>query len=568
MTMHHRSRPAISAARGPRCDAGAVRFTGGDIAGLVLAGDMYGAPYDLLAAAMGVSTARVRSIMCRWRRAGVAETGVIGPGPAWCWLTAAGMRAAGFRLGVDVPRDGGLAALLAEARSPAPRFAVVMCEDIARSGRDTYNALRLEKELSAAGIPLLAADEPIDIAGTSATTLLVRRMKQSVAEWYRYEVKEKSAAGFREHTRDGYNVGTVPYRYAADKLPPPVPSKAAQGRTKTRLVPDPQTAPVVEQIYAWRITGGLGAPTIAARLNADPAAYPPPGKSGCWQDATVSKILANPKYTGYMVYGRTTSKNGKRGHRTSPDQWLWSPEPAHPPIITRATWDAAQAAPARHRTSRDTPGLASHPQARTVHALRGIITCSQCGRRMTGCTKTSRNGKSRLYYRCPHNPGNPPPRRRRTRPPHHPGPPGTPCSAPRRILRHPHLRARPHQIPRRHPPQRTRHHRPQPPERNKQTHQEAPSHRHRRRRLRPRNRATRHHQRPCARHHRAPDPHPRQVHRTRNRTRRHQHQARRTRRRQPGRTRPRTPRPPAQARRPARPGPRRLPARPLPHLAR
>jgi hypothetical protein len=69
-------------ARSPRCDAGAVRFTGRDIAGLVLAGDMYGAPYDLLAAALGVQAPRLRGIMCRWRQAGLADTGVIGPGPA------------------------------------------------------------------------------------------------------------------------------------------------------------------------------------------------------------------------------------------------------------------------------------------------------------------------------------------------------------------------------------------------------------------------------------------------------------------------------------------------------
>jgi hypothetical protein len=99
--------PARQAGQSPparrRCDAGIVRFTARDAAGLVLAGDMYGAPYDLLATAMGATTARVRSIMCRWRRAGLAETGVIGPGPAWCWLTAAGMRAAGLRFAVRQP---------------------------------------------------------------------------------------------------------------------------------------------------------------------------------------------------------------------------------------------------------------------------------------------------------------------------------------------------------------------------------------------------------------------------------------------------------------------------------
>ena len=38
-----------------------------------------------------------------------------------------------------IPRDGAMADLLAEAASPVPRFAAVICEDIERSGRDTFN---------------------------------------------------------------------------------------------------------------------------------------------------------------------------------------------------------------------------------------------------------------------------------------------------------------------------------------------------------------------------------------------------------------------------------------------
>ena len=49
---------------------------------------------------------------------------------------------------IGIPRDGGLADLLTEAASPVPRFAAVICEDIERSGRDTFNALKLEKQLS------------------------------------------------------------------------------------------------------------------------------------------------------------------------------------------------------------------------------------------------------------------------------------------------------------------------------------------------------------------------------------------------------------------------------------
>jgi len=50
-----------------------------------------------------------------------------------------------------LPRDGGMADLLAEAGSPVPKFAAVVCEDIERSGRDMFNALKLEKELSRQG---------------------------------------------------------------------------------------------------------------------------------------------------------------------------------------------------------------------------------------------------------------------------------------------------------------------------------------------------------------------------------------------------------------------------------
>ena len=79
-----------------RSDAGCIRLSGRDVAGLVLCGEHYAAQYDLLASALGVQSARLRGIVARWRNAGLAETGTLGPGPAWCWLTSAGMSACGL----------------------------------------------------------------------------------------------------------------------------------------------------------------------------------------------------------------------------------------------------------------------------------------------------------------------------------------------------------------------------------------------------------------------------------------------------------------------------------------
>ena len=86
-----------------------VRFTGRDIAGLLLAGDMYGTPYDLLGLALGARQDRVRAIVARWRLAGLAESGRIGPGPGWSWLTRAGMSAAGLGFPARRPPLGRLA---------------------------------------------------------------------------------------------------------------------------------------------------------------------------------------------------------------------------------------------------------------------------------------------------------------------------------------------------------------------------------------------------------------------------------------------------------------------------
>jgi len=92
-----------------RADAGAVRLSQRDIDGLLLAGEHYGAPFDLLADALRVTPQRLPAIMTRWRRAGYAATGRLGPGPGWCWLTRDGMTATGLGFPALRPSLGRLA---------------------------------------------------------------------------------------------------------------------------------------------------------------------------------------------------------------------------------------------------------------------------------------------------------------------------------------------------------------------------------------------------------------------------------------------------------------------------
>jgi hypothetical protein len=175
--------------------------------------------------------------------------------------------------------------------------------------------------------------------------------------------------------------------------------------TKSRLVPDPVRGPVVTQIFTWRVNSKLSVPAIVSRLNADLTAYPALDARG-WTKPTVVAVLANPKYTGYMVYGRTRkTSNSRKARPVPPDQWIWSPEPVHPPLVDRATWDEAQTTGAQRGNVRDPETPTRQPGRRYI--LRSRIRCRICQRRMCGIYRPVRNGTTHIYYLCPHDPANP-----------------------------------------------------------------------------------------------------------------------------------------------------------------
>ena len=71
-------------------------------------------------------------------------------------------------------------------------------------------------------------------------------------------------------------------------------------------------------------------PAIHARLTADPGTYPPADPETGWTLGGLYSILANPKYTGYQVFGRT-----RKGKPVPPGQWYWPDQRTHPAIVDR-----------------------------------------------------------------------------------------------------------------------------------------------------------------------------------------------------------------------------------------
>lgn len=109
-----------------------------------------------------------------------------------------------------------------------------------------------------------------------------------------------------------YLGGRPPYGYTLKDLGPhPNPAKAADGKRLRGLTPDPQTAPVVQRIFAIYLAG-YGIFAIAEALTRDdipcPSAYDRARnrhRDGlAWSKTAVRTILINPRYTGRQVWNK------------------------------------------------------------------------------------------------------------------------------------------------------------------------------------------------------------------------------------------------------------------------
>ena len=114
-------------------------------------------------------------------------------------------------------------------------------------------------------------------------------------------------------------------------------------------------------------------------------------------------LLANPKYTGYMVWNRRKRSRTERhvpGRVNTPSEWVWSPHPTHKPLVTKTIFDAATPISQLRQGSRGGAGPnTARPQAQRSYVLRSYLVCDLCGMRMFGKARV-RGGVETIYYAC------------------------------------------------------------------------------------------------------------------------------------------------------------------------
>jgi len=192
--------------------------------------------------------------------------------------------------------------------------------------------------------------------------------------------------------RKGEFIGAfAPYGYSKDP------------EDKNSFVIDEEAAQIVKDIFSWFVNEGYSKMGIVKRLNSmgvpNPTAYKKSKgmkfqtpvshvNDGLWSSCTISSILSNKTYIGYMVQGRFRIKSYKVHTQINvpEDEWFVVPD-THEPIIDKETFDKAQ-----NLQLRD---MRTAPEKREVYLFSGFLRCADCKKAMT--RKTS---KDRVYYCC------------------------------------------------------------------------------------------------------------------------------------------------------------------------
>ena len=304
------------------------------------------------------------------------------------------------------------AALLAELGSPGRGFSAVVVGEPHRAFYGNQYGLTIPL-FHHYGVPLWVPEVggPIDPVNEAHDLVMSVFGGMSKGERNRVRVRVRTAMAAQAQVEGRFLGGRPPFGYLlADAGPHPSRAKAADGKRLHKLVPDPETAWVVRRIFA-EYRAGRSFKVIAEGLTRDgiecPSAYDRarnPHRSGTvWARGAVRAIIGNPRYTGRQVWNKQTKtevlidvRDVALGHATTlkwndPAAWVWSEGLAQDPLVDDDTFAEVQAlraarGPTRERSAR---------RAARTYALRGILRCGVCGRKMHACWNNSR-----AYYRC------------------------------------------------------------------------------------------------------------------------------------------------------------------------
>ena len=198
------------------------------------------------------------------------------------------------------------------------------------------------------------------------------------------KIIHRTRRGQREVVEQEFNPGGRAYGYSSEPV-------RTSGKRRWRIVVVPGQAEVVREIFQ-RYAAGEGMKSIAEGLNARGTASPgstwrrKQRRCRGWLGSTVRAILLNERYTGKLIWNRTswtkvpfTSRRIKVERPRS--EWVIRDMPALA-IVSQDTWQRVQARfaePSRRKQAKASKVRRGRPPR---YLLSGLMVCDRCGAKM------------------------------------------------------------------------------------------------------------------------------------------------------------------------------------------
>lgn len=272
------------------------------------------------------------------------------------------------------------------------KVSIVITKDLSRLGRDMREAsYYAEQFFPEHGIRYIAINDNFD----SEVDNVMAPFQFAMNEVYLRDGSKKVREVLKSKRENGLYCACPPYGYKKDE------------HDKNKLVPDENTAPIVQRIFQ-RAAEGDSTNKIASDLNTD--GIIPPLKyrvlyrdtfndkgaaraSDYWNRATIRRILKNEVYLGHTVLGKTKKASLKSSKKLSIDKDNWAiTRDTHQGLISEEIFERAQINLGKNRKKYD-----EYENVRKS-IFSGIVFCAKCGRALCSCGSVYKGEREKYWY--------------------------------------------------------------------------------------------------------------------------------------------------------------------------
>ena len=282
----------------------------------------------------------------------------------------------------------------------------IVVKDLSRLGRNYIETGEfLEKICPFFGIRFIAINDNFDTETVEASGQLSVSLSNIINDYYAKDISRKVSSALRSKMENGEFIGAwEKYGYLKDP------------NNKNQLIVNPETAPIVKQIFLWR-SEGMSYMGINKKLNDSGVLSPGQYKANrgivtnnnqkdrviLWNKHMITEILKDITYLGHLAQRKASQclYAGISFHRTEEQEWIIV-ENTHEPIIEQELFDKVQAINnAAAEKSKANSGKYDHlPKAVNIYGKK--FTCADCGSVMK-LVRSFSTKKDKVYFtfKCP-----------------------------------------------------------------------------------------------------------------------------------------------------------------------